>query len=250
MAGAAAGHKGFFAGGVRPRAPFPSANRAFSTRCGAFFGRIVSCGLSAARPTASFFDPPRFAPRSAGRRPARLPRDTRSSPSTAGGCVENKHRTFPSCCQDIVVRRDSALPPPLRATVFTHLRSPRGSLPQLAGEGGAKRRMGCGPLLRRQTACTNVTANLRSKRPAFHTPSVAFGDTFPASRRRGRPAAACRLDDLCESGSLARRGRGVGGMARLPSLASPTRGVGIRRGCVSRQGQFPPSSSRLAITCA
>ena len=63
--------------------------------------------------------------------------------------------------------------------------------------------MGCGPLLGRQTACTNVTANLRSKRPAFHTPSVAFGDTFPASRRRGRPAAACRLDDLCE-----RRSRG------------------------------------------
>ena len=51
--------------------------------------------------------------------------------------------------------------------------------------------MGCGPLLRRQTACTNVTANLGSKRPAFHTPSVAFGDTFPASRRRGarRPPA-------------------------------------------------------------
>jgi hypothetical protein len=66
--------------------------------------------------------------------------------------------------------------------VFAHLRSLRGSLPQLAGEGGAQRRMGCGPLLRRQTACTNVTANLRSKRPAFRTPSVAFGDTFPAAR--------------------------------------------------------------------
>ena len=66
--------------------------------------------------------------------------------------------------------------------------------------------MGCGPLLRRQTAYTNVTADLRSKRPAFHTPSVAFGDTFPALRRRGRPAAACRLDDLCE--------RRIGGVGR------------------------------------
>ena len=58
--------------------------------------------------------------------------------------------------------------------------------------------------------CTNVTANLRSKRPAFHTPSVAFGDTFPASRRRGRPAAACRLDDLCELRSLVGEDEGGG----------------------------------------
>ena len=93
--------------------------------------------------------------------------------------------------------------PSLWTAVFTHLSSPRGSLPQLAGEGGAIgrrrrpsfdglwRRMGCGPLLRRQTACTNVTANLRSKRPAFHTPSVAFGDTFPAPRRRGTRSMSC-----------------------------------------------------------
>ena len=58
-----------------------------------------------------------------------------------------------------------------------------------------------------KTDCTTVTANLRSKRPAFHTPSVAFGDTFPASRRRGRPAAARRLDDLCERRSGAPAGR-------------------------------------------
>ncbi len=57
--------------------------------------------------------------------------------------------------------------------------------------------MGCGPLLRRQTACTNVTANLRSKRAAFHTPSVTFGDTFPASQRRVAPGGRLwmRLDD-------------------------------------------------------
>ena len=89
--------------------------------------------------------------------------------------------------------------------------------------------MGCGPLLRRQTACTNVTANLRSKRPAFHTPSVAFGDTFPASRRRGRPAAACRLDDLCER----RRAKGAASrprrqLARNRSLAGLFKGLGAK----------------------
>ncbi len=61
--------------------------------------------------------------------------------------------------------------------------------------------MGCGPLLRRQTACMNVTVNLRSKHLAFHTPSVAFGDTFPASRRRGAPGGTRGFDDLCESRS-------------------------------------------------
>ena len=89
--------------------------------------------------------------------------------------------------------------------------------------------MGCGPLLRCQTACTNVTANLRSKRPAFHTPSVAFGDTFPASRRRGRPAAACRLDDLCER----RRAKGAASRprrqpARNRSLAGLFKGLGAK----------------------
>ena len=90
---------------------------------------------------------------------------------------------------------------------------------------------GCGPPLRRQTACTNVTANLRSKRPAFHTPSVAFGDTFPASRRRGRPAAACRLDDLCERRSPVgrRRERGALRPLRVPlsSIALPRLSSGV-----------------------
>jgi putative hemolysin len=38
-------------------------------------------------------------------------------------------------------------------------------------QGGAERRMGCGPLLQRESGCTSVTANLRRSRPAFHTPS-------------------------------------------------------------------------------
>ena len=59
--------------------------------------------------------------------------------------------------------------------------------------------MGCGPVLGRQTACMNVTANLRSEPLAFHTPSVACGDSFPALRRRGSSCLAQRrtnaLDD-------------------------------------------------------
>ena len=49
--------------------------------------------------------------------------------------------------------------------------SPCGPLPQLAGEGGAKRRMGCGPPLRRKSDCATVIANLRRTIPAFRTPS-------------------------------------------------------------------------------
>ena len=139
---------------------------------------------------------------------------------------------------------DRPVAPP---AVFTHLRSPRGSLPQLAGEGGAKRRMGCGPLLRPKSDCTTVTANLRSKRPAFHTPSVAFGDTFPASRRRGRPAAARRLDDLCERRSGAPAGRstatrpcsltarGSAGAEHPPLLRFPGRRRRDPRGLTARE---------------
>ena len=97
--------------------------------------------------------------------------------------------------------------------VFTHLRSPRGSLPQLAGEGGAKRRMGCGPLVRPKSACTNVTANLRRTIPAFRTPSGlrppsplrGEGET----RHREQSHQKHREFDLCErrSGAPARRSR-------------------------------------------
>ena len=71
------------------------------------------------------------------------------------------------------------------------------SLPQLAGEGGAKRRMGCGPLLRRKSDCTTVTANLHRSIPAFHTPSGPPGH-LPRFAEKGNARAACRVDDLCE----------------------------------------------------
>jgi hypothetical protein len=67
--------------------------------------------------------------------------------------------------------------------------------------------MGCGQRLRRQTACTNILVNLQRKRPAFHTPSVAFSDMagsqpghrlFPASRR-GSHAATSALGPMIEA---------------------------------------------------
>ncbi len=78
--------------------------------------------------------------------------------------------------------------PRLKPTVFTHLKSPRGSLPQLAGEGGAKRRMGCGPLLRAKSDCTTVTANLHRSIAAFRTPSAATRH-LPRFAEKGEPAA-------------------------------------------------------------
>src|SRR5208282_1825902 len=75
----------------------------------------------------------------------------------------------------------------LDPTAFTHLKSPRGHLPQLAGEGGAKRRMGYGPLLRRKSHCTTVIANLRRAIPAFHTPSGPPGH-LPRFAEKGGPA--------------------------------------------------------------
>src|SRR5271165_3920165 len=96
------------------------------------------------------------------------------------------------------MRRGGSNPlPPCGATVFTHLKSPRGPLPQLAGEGGAKRRMGCGPLLRPKSDCTTVTANLHRSIAAFRTPSAATRH-LPRFAEKGGPAAACKLDDLCE----------------------------------------------------
>ncbi len=56
-------------------------------------------------------------------------------------------------------------------TSFTHRQGRAFSFPSPAGEGGAKRRMGYGPLHEPQSACTNVTANLSSTRPCFPHPS-------------------------------------------------------------------------------
>jgi hypothetical protein len=68
----------------------------------------------------------------------------------------------------------------------SHLKSPRDPFPSLLGKVHKPSRPdGCGPLFRCWQPCTNVAANLGPRSPAFHTPSVAFGDT-PGSSPRGR----------------------------------------------------------------
>src|SRR5271166_1465007 len=94
--------------------------------------------------------------------------------------------------------------------------------------------MGCGPLLRRQTACTNVTAYLRSKRPGFHTPSVAFGDTFPASRKASSCLAQRRanaLDDDRQSADdeLVGKSKNAKSRASKPCIPLGVLDLGVRR---------------------
>ena len=87
--------------------------------------------------------------------------------------------------------------PRSRATVFTHLKSPRGPLPQLAGEGGAKRRMGCGPQASAQVGLHNRHPKPASIHTCFPHPIRRYAAPSPL-RGKGGPPAACRLDDLCE----------------------------------------------------
>jgi hypothetical protein len=63
-----------------------------------------------------------------------------------------------------------------------------------------------------------------SSRPARHTPSVAFGDTFPASRRRGNAPAATTT----RSTRPPRRWRGRGAAPRATSGSSTIGGWMIR----------------------
>jgi Homeodomain-like domain len=68
-------------------------------------------------------------------------------------------------------------------------RSPSPALLSSTGEGGAKRRMGCGPLLRRKSDCTTVTANLHRTIPAFRIRPSAPSSPLP---EKGSHAAASR----------------------------------------------------------
>ena len=107
-------------------------------------------------------------------------------------------------------------------------------LPQLAGEGGAERRMGCGPLLEPKPDCTTGAANLLRAVPAFRTPS----GLRPPSPLRGEGETAGRAQlhethrefDLCEFGSHKQRDAGEkretpcrirDGSARLARPAHP-----------------------------
>ena len=65
--------------------------------------------------------------------------------------------------------------------------------------------MGCGPLRRRQTACTNIPVNLRPKRPAFPTPSGPSGH-LPrfAEKEAGGERAALRYPQFAMNVPLRR----------------------------------------------
>ena len=67
-------------------------------------------------------------------------------------------------------------------TAFTHLKSPRGPLPQLAGEGGAKRRMGCGPPPRPWGGLHDRHPEPSSNHSLLSAPHPALRATFPAPR--------------------------------------------------------------------
>src|SRR5208282_2056782 len=62
-------------------------------------------------------------------------------------------------------------------------------LPQLAWEGGAQRRMGCGPLQRRRADCTTGAAKLLQTAPCFPHP-IRPSATFPAFAEKGNPPTA------------------------------------------------------------
>ncbi len=71
-----------------------------------------------------------------------------------------------------------------------------------AGEGGAKRRMGCGPPLLTKSDRATVIVNLRRIIPAFRTPSGPPG-RLPHSVEKEAPDEI----DLCQSRSPGREGR-------------------------------------------
>ncbi len=73
----------------------------------------------------------------------------------------------------------------LRVRQFTDLKSSGRPLPQLAGEGGAKRRMGCGPPLRPKSDCATALAGPF----LLSAPHPAFGH-LPRSAEKGWPVIA------------------------------------------------------------
>ena len=160
----------------------------------------------------------------------------------------------------------SALERFARTTVFTHLKSPRGPLPQLAGEGGAIGRRKT-PVVRRAMAPDGVWAAAsgqvglqgRHREPFIdgscsphpirrHSPSkdgrlsTPFGGTFPASRRRN-PPGACRLDDLSESGS---RPWGKGGNSPISS----TKRLRAPRNSLFRQPRLAQALIKAVVVAA
>ncbi len=137
----------------------PLQSRRCPTPCRCAVGGCASRAPWAARrrPSGHGDIRPRAAAPSEGARLAHLGRRDAAPPVTAiSDPVPLRHGERPSRRRG---RRDAA--PPVTAISF----------PSSAGEGGAKRRMGCGPPLRLKSDCATVSANFRRTLPAFRTPS-------------------------------------------------------------------------------
>ena len=119
-------------------------------------------------------------------------------PSSAGeGGAERRDGVWPAAVTQAGLQTDSAnlhraipafhTPSGLRPPSPLRGEGGRDPFPSSAGEGGAERRLGCGPLPRRKPDCTTVAANLHRAIPAFHTPSgpIARRETGVSRRPTG-----------------------------------------------------------------
>ena len=94
-----------------------------------------------------------------------------------------------ACSRDRRSRRDA-----VSDLQHSHILNRRADpFPSFAGEGGAKRRMGCGPLLRAKSDCRSVTAKLSSTDSCSPHPIRPLRGAFPAPRRRGRLAGRLQV---------------------------------------------------------
>jgi hypothetical protein len=97
-------------------------------------------------------------------------------PMTDGDSFDHLRAAPPSGRGRLLVAVGPILPgaPTGRVVPVQIVRAALGALlPQLAGEGGPKGRMGYGPLLQTEPDCTDISGNLRLSTPAFRTPSGA-----------------------------------------------------------------------------
>ena len=139
-------------------------------------------------------------PRLTGSSRLRTTRSGRIERRSAGLALANKHGSLqtnepvaPSTTLRVVPasrgRKGAAAFLPRARLRDAHILNGAPSFPSLLGK--VARRAGWGmarPFDAGRIARTSQRTALR-RDPAFHTPSVAFGDTCPASRRRGRTIA-------------------------------------------------------------
>ena len=90
--------------------------------------------------------------------------------------------------------------PPRESTVFTHLKSPRGPFPSSLGKVARSAGWGVACCSGPSQIAQPSPQNLHRSIAAFRTPSAAPRH-LPRFAEKGDPPSACRLDDVCESGS-------------------------------------------------